>query len=408
MHALWHANVSITGSPVVGGGRVWSLDPAAASCTRSTRAPARSVAWWQSGPPAGSRRRRSPAACSCRRSPAHRGHDVLTPGDRLVRLGARARPRDRLRCPRARAVPGAGRRPGVTALVCAPGNAGTAAVAEQRGVDATDPAAVAALARDVDADLVVVGPEAPLVAGVADAVRAAGIACFGPSGAAAQLEGSKAFAKDVMAAAGVPTAAAAVCTTPTRPRPRWTSSGRPTSSRTTAWPPARASSSPPTATRRWRTRPRASGSSSRSSSTAPRSRCSASPTGDGRAAAAGAGLQAHRRRRHRRRTPAAWGPTRRCRGCRPSSSTTSCAPVAEPTVAEMARRGTPVRRPALRRPGDHRARPAGRRVQRPLRRSGDPGRAGRCSRRRSAACCTPRPPARWPRSRRCAGAPARR
>jgi phosphoribosylamine--glycine ligase len=100
--------------------------------------------------------------------------------------------------------------PAVTSLVCAPGNAGTAAVAEQRGVDALDPAAVAVLAVDVRADLVVVGPEAPLVAGVADAVRAAGIACFGPSAAAAQLEGSKAFAKDVMAAAGVPTAQAVV------------------------------------------------------------------------------------------------------------------------------------------------------------------------------------------------------
>jgi len=103
--------------------------------------------------------------------------------------------------------------PTVTALVCAPGNAGTAAVAEQRGVDPLDGVAVAALARDVVADLVVVGPEAPLVAGVADAVRAVGIDCFGPSAAAARLEGSKAFAKDVMAAAGVPTAAARVCTT---------------------------------------------------------------------------------------------------------------------------------------------------------------------------------------------------
>src|SRR5438067_2483934 len=103
--------------------------------------------------------------------------------------------------------------PSVTSLVCAPGNAGTSAVAEQRGVDATDPAAVAALAQDVTADLVVIGPEAPLVAGVADAVRAAGIACFGPSAEAARLEGSKAFAKDVMAAAGVPTARARVCTT---------------------------------------------------------------------------------------------------------------------------------------------------------------------------------------------------
>jgi phosphoribosylamine--glycine ligase len=104
--------------------------------------------------------------------------------------------------------------PAVSALVCAPGNAGTAAVAEPRPLDAADPTAVAALAADVRADLVVVGPEAPLVAGVADAVRAAGIACFGPSAAAAQLEGSKAFAKDVMAAAQVPTARARVCTKP--------------------------------------------------------------------------------------------------------------------------------------------------------------------------------------------------
>ena len=103
--------------------------------------------------------------------------------------------------------------PQVTHLACAPGNAGTAAVAEQLGVDAADPAAVAALAERFAADLVVVGPEAPLVAGVADAVRAAGIDCFGPSREAARLEGSKAFAKDVMAAAGVPTAAARTCTT---------------------------------------------------------------------------------------------------------------------------------------------------------------------------------------------------
>ncbi len=103
--------------------------------------------------------------------------------------------------------------PTVTALACAPGNAGTATVAEQYGVDAADPDAVARLARHILADLVVVGPEVPLVAGVADAVRAAGIDCFGPSGAAAQLEGSKAYAKDVMAAAGVPTARARLCAT---------------------------------------------------------------------------------------------------------------------------------------------------------------------------------------------------
>lgn len=98
------------------------------------------------------------------------------------------------------------RDPAVTALACAPGNAGTAMQAESYPVDATDPAAVTALATDFAADLVVIGPEAPLVAGVADAVRAAGVPCFGPSRSAARIEGSKAFAKDVMMAAGVPTA----------------------------------------------------------------------------------------------------------------------------------------------------------------------------------------------------------
>ena len=94
----------------------------------------------------------------------------------------------------------------VAALACAPGNAGTRALAEALPVAPADPDAVAALARQWAADLVVVGPEVPLVAGVADAVRDAGIACFGPSAQAAQLEGSKSFAKHVMAAAGVPTA----------------------------------------------------------------------------------------------------------------------------------------------------------------------------------------------------------
>jgi phosphoribosylamine---glycine ligase len=106
--------------------------------------------------------------------------------------------------------------PEVTALACAPGNAGTVAVAEHRGVDAADPAAVAALAVDWKADLVVIGPEVPLVAGVADAVRAAGVVCFGPSAAAARIEGSKTFAKDVMAAAGVRTATAEIVDNPAR------------------------------------------------------------------------------------------------------------------------------------------------------------------------------------------------
>jgi phosphoribosylamine--glycine ligase len=100
------------------------------------------------------------------------------------------------------------RDPQVSLLVCAPGNPGIATVAEIRPL--TTPLAVAT---EVHADLVVIGPEAPLVAGAADDLRAAGFAVFGPGAAAAQLEGSKAFAKQVMAAAGVPTAGHWVCET---------------------------------------------------------------------------------------------------------------------------------------------------------------------------------------------------
>src|SRR3954470_407997 len=89
-----------------------------------------------------------------------------------------------------------------------------AGVATLHEVDPVDGEAVASLAERLGADLVVVGPEAPLVAGVADAVRGRGISCFGPTASAARLEGSKAFAKDVMSAAGVPTARARACTGP--------------------------------------------------------------------------------------------------------------------------------------------------------------------------------------------------
>jgi phosphoribosylamine---glycine ligase len=106
--------------------------------------------------------------------------------------------------------------PTVTALACAPGNAGTAAVAESYGVEVADPASVVARAEEWRADLVVIGPEVPLVAGAADAVRAAGIACFGPSADAARIEGSKAFAKEVMSAAGVPTANSEVVDNPAK------------------------------------------------------------------------------------------------------------------------------------------------------------------------------------------------
>jgi len=104
--------------------------------------------------------------------------------------------------------------PSVDAVIAAPGNPGIAqaALCEPLAGGVSDTAAVVELARRYAVDLVVVGPEAPLVAGVADAVRDAGIACLGPSAEAARLEGSKAFAKEVMSVANVPTALAHVCT----------------------------------------------------------------------------------------------------------------------------------------------------------------------------------------------------
>jgi phosphoribosylamine---glycine ligase len=103
------------------------------------------------------------------------------------------------------------RDPAVAELHAAPGNPGTAGLGTNHDLDPLDGHAVARLATRLGVSLVVVGPEAPLVAGVADAVRHARIACFGPSAAAARLEGSKAFAKQVMAAAGVPTARSRDC-----------------------------------------------------------------------------------------------------------------------------------------------------------------------------------------------------
>ncbi len=98
-----------------------------------------------------------------------------------------------------------GRSPQAPEVLCTPGNAG---IARDARVVAGDD--VAALAASEGVDLVVVGPEVPLVDGLSDACAAAGVACFGPSAAAARLEGSKAFAKELMAAAGVPTAGHAV------------------------------------------------------------------------------------------------------------------------------------------------------------------------------------------------------
>ncbi|MDA2979876.1 MAG: phosphoribosylamine--glycine ligase [Actinomycetota bacterium] len=101
----------------------------------------------------------------------------------------------------------------LTELISCPGNPGLASIGSiVSDVDPSDPAAVVSLAKTRGVDLVIIGPEAPLAAGVADALRAADIPVFGPTAAGAMLESSKSFAKDVMAAAGVPTAAASTFT----------------------------------------------------------------------------------------------------------------------------------------------------------------------------------------------------
>jgi len=103
--------------------------------------------------------------------------------------------------------------PDVTDLHAAPGNPGIAAIATVHPADLADIGAVLGLARSVAPDLVVIGPEAPLVAGLADTLRGSGLSCFGPSRRAAMIEGSKSFAKEVMRAGGIPTARARTCTT---------------------------------------------------------------------------------------------------------------------------------------------------------------------------------------------------
>jgi phosphoribosylamine--glycine ligase len=97
--------------------------------------------------------------------------------------------------------------PRLSALFCVPGNPGTAQHGTNIAADLNDHAAMLAIAQREQIDLVVVGPDGPLADGIVDVFSAAGIACFGPSGAAARLESSKAFAKSVMYDAGVPTAA---------------------------------------------------------------------------------------------------------------------------------------------------------------------------------------------------------
>lgn len=102
--------------------------------------------------------------------------------------------------------------PRLDSLFVAPGNGGTATIAKNVPLDVNDADAVIGFARSENIDLVVVGPEAPLVAGVADAIRAAGIAVFGPGAQGARLEGSKSFSKEFMLAHGLPTARYKKCT----------------------------------------------------------------------------------------------------------------------------------------------------------------------------------------------------
>jgi phosphoribosylamine--glycine ligase len=119
------------------------------------------------------------------------------------------------------------RDPKVSEVHVAPGNPGVESFAFRHEIDQNDGIAIAALAIALNIDFVVIGPEAPLVEGAADRVRLAGITCFGPSKEAAQLEGSKAFAKEIMAAANVPTAAARVCQTEDEARAALTEFGPP-------------------------------------------------------------------------------------------------------------------------------------------------------------------------------------
>ena len=257
------------------------------------------------------------------------------------------------------------------------GQPGHRAVATLHDVDPMDGDAVAALATSLGVDLVVVGPEAPLVAGVADAVRAAGIACFGPSREAARLEGSKAFSKDVMAAAGVPTARSFVCTTPDEAAAALDALGAPYVVKDDG---LAAGKGVVVTTDRAEALAHAAGLRAGRGRGVPRRPRGLPLRGlrrdDGAGAAARAGLQAHPRRRPR--------PQHRRHGCLLAAAVGARRPrrrgprdrrPAHPRRDGAPRR--PLRRHPVRRARAHRRRPAGDRVQLPLRR---PRRSSRCSR----------------------------
>ena len=300
------------------------------------------------------------------------------------------------------------RDPQVERVVCAPGNAGTP---DRLPVDPSDAAAVVALAAGFD--LVVVGPEGPLVAGVADAVRAAGVPCFGPSAAAAQLEGSKAFAKQVMAGAGVATAAAAVLTSADEAAAHLASAPRAVrrqgrrarrrQGRARRQRPRRRHRLRPRRARRARQRARRRGLPRRARGVAVRAVTDGTTVvpllpaqdfkrvGDGDTGPNTGGMGAY--------APLPWLPA--------ATVAQVQREVLQPVVDEMARRGTPfagllyaglaMTSPARRSSSSTAASAT------PRRRSSSP-----CSRRRSPGCCSPAPPAGSPRTRSCFGATARR
>ncbi len=130
----------------------------------------------------------------------------------------------------------------VETVFVAPGNAGTAREAKLENValDVLDQPALLAFAKDNGIDLTIVGPEAPLVEGLVDTFQENGLKCFGPSKAAAQLEGSKAFTKDFLARQSIPTGAYGNFTDMDEALAYVREQGAPSSSRPTAWPPAKA------------------------------------------------------------------------------------------------------------------------------------------------------------------------
>ena len=278
------------------------------------------------------------------------------------------------------------RDPEVEALAVAPGNAGTAIIADQYDVDITSGDAVTKLARRIGADLVIVGPEVPLVLGVADAVRSAGIACFGPTKDAARIEGSKSFAKDVMSAAGVRTASSEIVDNPAHldaaldrfgppgGDPSWVvkddglaagkgvvvtadRDGRLAHTRPACW-----TSGHPVL-------PRVVPGRSRGVAVLCRRRR------DGGAAAGRLRTSSASATTTPDPTPAAWAPMRRCRGLPDDVVAAIVDDIVKPGCRrDLLHRGSAFLGAAVCGAGDHLAGTGGGRIQLPLRRSGDTGR----------------------------------